>query len=386
MKKLTLGIIALAALPGGALQAQNITGTWQGTLKAGPQELRGVLKIALEDDKYKGTLYSIDQGGQPIPTSSFTRDGPVVKFAITAISGTYEGRLSADGNTIAGTWTQFGMPAPLTLVRATPETAWTIPDPPPPPKTMAKDANPTFEVATIKPSKPEESFSMLVGRRGAPANSLTTTGTSLSDLIKFAYGLHSRQIIGAPAWFESEKYDVVGKPDVEGTPSVDQVKTMMQKLLADRFQLAFHHEKKELSVYAITVANTGIKMTKDENNPNGLPGIQGGGVRGMNVRNATMAEFAEFANLMQAITLDKPVVDQTGLGSARWDFILKWTPDSSQSGFVRAGQNDPPSADSADAPPDLFTAFQQQLGLKLVSTKAPVDVLVIDKVEKPSAN
>jgi len=81
-------------------------------------------------------------------------------------------------------------------------------------------------------------------------------------------------------------------------------------------------------------------------------------------------------------------VDQTGLGSTRYDFTLKWTPDPSQGqiGGPGPGPNPPPAAPDPDAPPDLFTAFQQQLGLKLESTKAPVDVLVIDKVEKPSEN
>ena len=80
------------------------------------------------------------------------------------------------------------------------------------------------------------------------------------------------------------------------------------------------------------------------------------------------------------------MVDQTGLGSAKYDFILKWTPDASQSQLGDPRPNVPLPADNPDAPPDLFTAFQQQLGLKLESTKAPVDVLVIDRVEKPSAN
>ena len=253
------------------------------------------------------------------------------------------------------------------------KTAWAIPDDPPaPPKPMAADANPVFEVATIKPSTPEEGFSILIGRRGAGANSLSTTNTSLSDLIKFAYDLHLRQITGGPAWFETEKYDVTGKPDLEGIPSLAQLRMMVQKLLADRFHLTFHRDKKELSAYAITVAKTGVKVTKDEDDPNGLPLFGGSGVRGLHVRNATLAEFASW---LQAETLDRPVVDQTGLASARYDFILKWTPDASQG-----------LAADPDAPPDLFTAFQEQLGLKLESTKAPVDVLVIDRVDKPSAN
>ena len=105
----------------------------------------------------------------------------------------------------------------------------------------------------------------------------------------------------------------------------------------------------------------------------------------MRVINSTIADFAAFslANIM-----DQPVVDQTGLGDQRWDFILKWTPDAAQ--IAQAGgpppNARPPAPGDADAPPDIFTAFQQQLGLKLESTKAPVDVLVIDRVEKPSEN
>jgi uncharacterized protein (TIGR03435 family) len=376
MNKLILWMIALAALPGSALHAQNITGAWQGTLKAGPQELRIVIKISLEDDKPKAVMYSIDQGGQPISASAFTKDGSIIKMTIGGI-GNYEGRLSADANSIAGTWTQ-GAPLPLNLTRATPETTWTIPEPPPPLKLMAPDATPEFEVATIKPSKPDERTSFLVNRSGM----LNATNTSVSDMIKFAYDLHSRQVKG-PAWIETEKYAITGKPDVQGMPNGKQLKSMVQKLLTDRFQLTFHREKKELSVYAITIAKSGAKIAKSESNSLNLPGF-GGGPRGLQIRNATMGEFAEF---LQARILDQPVVDQTGFGTTRYDFTLKWTPDAAQLAQLGApGLNAQPAVDNPDAPPDLFTAFQQQLGLKLESTKAPVDVLVIDRVEKPSAN
>ena len=109
----------------------------------------------------------------------------------------------------------------------------------------------------------------------------------------------------------------------------------------------------------------------------------GGGPQGLIVRNATIAEFAA---MLQANILELPVVDQTGLGAARWDFTLKWTPDPGQRQLGAPDGNAPPAAADPDAPPDLFAAFLQQLGLKLESTKAPVDVLVIDHVEKPSAN
>src|SRR5262249_33656997 len=320
--------------------------------------------------------YSIDQQSPAITASQISRDGSTLKMTVAAIGGTYEGKLSADGNSITGTFTQ-GAPLPLNLVRATPETAWAIPEPLPPPKTMVADAKPGFEVATIKPARPDGRFSLLVNRSGI----LNTTNTSLSDLIKFAYNVHPRQITGGPAWLESEKYDITGKPDTEGIPNVNQLKMMVQKLLADRFQLTFHREKKELSVYAITVLKTGPKISKNESG-NALPGF-GGPPWNFNVRNATMTEWA---SVLQANILERPVVDQTELGSTRYDFILKWTPDQSQAAQLGPLPPNVAPPPEADAPPDLFTAFQQQLGLKLESTKAPVEVLVIDRVSKPSEN
>jgi uncharacterized protein (TIGR03435 family) len=347
-------MVAFAALLASSLYAQNITGTWQGTLKPGPRDLRIVLKISLEDDKLKAIAYNIDQGGQPIPASAITRDGSTIKMTVAAIGGSYEGRLSADGNSITGTWSQ-GAPLPLNLTRATPETEWTIPAPLPPPTLMPADATPGFEVATIKPSKPEARFSLLVNRSGL----LTTTGTSVSDLIKFAYDVHPRQIARGPAWLETEKFDITAKPDTAGMPNPTQLKAMVQKLLADRFQLGFHREKKELSVYAITVAKNGPKLTKSES-PLNLPGF-GLPPQRFIVRNASLAEVA---SVLQANLVDQPVVDQTGLGSTRYDFTLKFTPDLQQLSRQGAPETDPqPPPGDADAPPDLFTAFQQQVGL-----------------------
>lgn len=375
-------LAVLGALHGSALFAQTLTGTWQGALKV-PQapngELRVVVKISIsEADKLKADFYSIDQQTPAIPTV-VSQSGSAFKMTIAAINGSFEGKISPDEKTITGTWTQ-GAPLPLTLVKATPESAWTIPEPPPPPKMMDAKAKPEFEVATIKPSKPEERFSLTVNRSGM----LNTTASTVFDLLKFAYDLHPRQITGGPAWLESEKYDVSGKPDTAGLPTVGQMKLMIQKLLADRYSLTFHREQKDLSAYAITVTNAGLKITKEETVRLPVPGFGGMPQRGFNVRNATIAEFA---NVMQAQFMDKPVVDQTGLGEQRYNFVLKWTPDPSQRS-IDGGPvpNAPQPAPDADAPPDLFTAFQQQLGLRMQSTKAAVGVLVIDKVEKPSAN
>src|SRR5262249_3411405 len=146
-----------------------------------------------------------------------------------------------------------------------------------------------FEVATIKPSEPGPGGGILVNRSGL----LTTRNTTLAGLIKFAYGLHEKQVIGGQSWMESDRYDITAKPDKEGIPNHEQVTTMMQKLLADRFQLKFHREQKELSVYAITVTRTGAKLTKsDSNSP--LPGI-GGPPQNFSARNATIGEVASLA-------------------------------------------------------------------------------------------
>jgi uncharacterized protein (TIGR03435 family) len=376
MKKFTLWMMALAALQGSALQAQNITGNWQGTLQAGPQKVRILFKIALENDKLKATLYTVDRPSAPIATT-ITRDGSTVKMTIPALNGNYEGKLSGDGNSIAGTWTQ-GAPLALNLARATPETAWTIPEPPPPPVRMAANANPAFEVATIKPSDPAHP-EQIIALRGAE---VITTNVTVHALINLAYWLHPKQLTGGPAWTESDKFDMAGKPDAPGQPNVDLMKVMIQKLLADRFQLKFHFEKRDLSVYAITIAKTGATITRSQDDPKGIPGWNfrrtPSGMT-MSFRNSPLSQFAA---LLQNST-DKPVVDQSGL-SERYDFTLTFTPDPAQAALL--GGPPPPAADNPDAAPDLFTAFQQQLGLKLESTKAPVDVLVIDKVEKPSEN
>jgi len=362
------------------LFAQSLTGTWQGSLiLPNGKELRTVVKVTtIDKDSLKGVFYSIDQSGQGISVASITLQGGTMKMAIPAIGGSYEGKMSADGNSIAGTFTQGPNPLPLNFTRATPGTEWAIPEPPAPVARMKADANPAFDVSTIKPSGPDSRGStILVGRGGG--NLFTTTNTSLKDLIVFAYGLHAKQVSGGPSWIENEHFDVTGKPDQPGLPSVTQLQSMLQKMIVERFQLTFHRENKELSVYAITIAKTGVKLNKSESTGN-LPGF-GFGRGNMSVQNSNMADFAI---VLQSRVVDRPVVDQTSLPD-RYDFQLKWTPDVSQP--PAPGQ--PPAAppvDAADAPPDLFAAFQQQLGLKLEATKAQVPVVVIDKVEKPTEN
>ncbi|HLF98591.1 MAG TPA: TIGR03435 family protein [Methylococcaceae bacterium] len=366
----------LAALSIGVLLAQDMVGTWQGSLKNAKngKELRLVGKISrAANEKLAATFYSIDQGGQPINAGAVTQQGTNIKIDIPAIGGTYEGKLSEDSNALTGTWTQ-GQPAPLNLVRATPETAWAIPEPPPPPKIMAANVDPSFEVATIKPANPERpGLSILVNGTGM----LNTTNTSLKDLMIFAYGVHPGQIQNLPSWAEDEKYDITGKPDHEGVGNDVQIRSMMRKLLAERFSLTFHRENKELSAFTLNVGKDGPKLTVNESGGN-LPGFGGRGPGSIGVRNSTMAQFAGF---LQARIVDRPVVDKTGL-AGKYDFTLTWRPDQ----LGPTPPNAPPPPADIESRPDIFGAMQEQLGLRFQAERTPVEVLVIDKVAKPSDN
>jgi len=370
--KLAMGWVGIALL-GGALYAQDkdISGNWQGTVEMG-RELRMVVKITKDDGKYKGVLYSIDQGSQSIPLTSITVQGSTVSFAIKSLDLAYAGTSNPDGNTISGSMTQHGDAHVLNLTHVTAENTWAIPEPP---KPMPADARPKFDVVTIKPSNPDRPGKVFTSN----GRHMLTVNTNLNDLITFAYGLHVKQIVGAPEWFATDKFDIDGVPDVEGEPSSAQFKMLFQSLLAERFGLKFHHDQKELSVYALTVAKSGPKLTETTHRPEDPSNFGFRKPGELKVSNATMRDFCDG---MQGSVMDKPVVDHTGL-TKRYDFLLSWTPDESQF----AGRFPvPPASDDPNAPPSLYTALQEQLGLKLEATKAAADVIVIDHVEKPSAN
>jgi uncharacterized protein (TIGR03435 family) len=234
---------------------------------------------------------------------------------------------------------------------------------------MAADANPTFEVATIKPTRPDEHGP----RYDFRSRRFSVIHASLSDLLKFSYGLQQSQIAKTQDWVDSESYDISAEADGEGDPSIKQWQSMVGKLMADRFQLKFHYEKREQSVYVLSVVKSGPKLTKSQSDANTPAGF-GFGFGPAGHCGATNATMADIAHMMGLGVLNRPVVDQTGL-TGRFDLRLTWTPDGPA-----------PATESADAPPDFFTAIQEQLGLKLVSARAPVDVLVIDHDERPSAN
>ncbi len=377
MKRMLLWMVGLTLMFGAfarPLQAQekDIAGNWQGTLEAG-KGLRTLIKISKDDGKLKAVMYSIDQGGQPIPVTSISLQGSSFNFEIKPLDVTYAGTLNPDGKAIAGNATQNGQTHVLNLEHVTAENSWPIPEPP---KAMAADAVPKFDVITIKPADPNRQGKGFTVR----GRHVMTFNTNVNDLITFAYSLHAKQLINAPAWFATERFDLDGVPDVEGRPSAQQMRILIQSALTDRFKLTFHHDKKELSVYALEIGKGGPKLTETINKPSDARNFLFRKLGALMVSNSTMQDFC---NGMQGAVMDKPVVDHTGL-TARYDFTLNWTPDESQ--FEAMGGFKPPTADDPNAPPALSTAMQEQLGLKFEATKAPADVFVIDHVEKPSAN
>jgi uncharacterized protein (TIGR03435 family) len=232
---------------------------------------------------------------------------------------------------------------------------------------MAADAHPSFEVATIKPANPNE----LKGNFFIGGHRIVIENQSVNSLMSVAYAIHQKQIVDGPAWFDTRKYDIVGQADVEGVANLRQIQEMLQKLLESRFNLKFHREKRELAIYAITVAKGGPRLAKSPDTSISLPTQTGSGSGDQQVRKFTNNSMSDFALGMQAF-LERPVVDKTGL-AGRYNFILKWTPDES-------------NTNAPDAAPGIFTAMQEQLGLKLEPAKGPADVLVIDHVEEPSEN
>jgi uncharacterized protein (TIGR03435 family) len=349
--------------------AQDIAGIWQCTLHAG-LDLRGVFQISkAAGGGYKGVFYAIDQAETPFPVTGITLDGGNVKISLTDMGAVFEGKLSPDGMSIAGTLNQLSFTHPLTLNRATPETAWKIPKQEEP---MAADADPSFVNATFKPSNPEDPSRGLAVQFGH----LAVANITLSDLFSLAYAINPKQIIGAPDWIHTDKFDIAAQVNAKGRPNDRQLQSMVRKLLADRFHLSLHRDTRELVVYALSTAGSGPKLARSTADPKQSPSLLFQDLGKLKVINGSMQDLV---NVMQFGVLDRPVVDRTAI-KGRYDFTLNWTPDDSQ--FPGSGVTIPHLA-GASAPPPLSTAIQEQIGLKLEATRAPIEALVIDHVEKP---
>ena len=248
---------------------------------------------------------------------------------------------------------------------------------------MPPSADPAFEVSTIKPANPDDPGKDF----GFEGRIFHARNYNVEDLIALGFGLHANQIVNEPRWFATALYDIDGIPDVAGLPSQQQKFLMIQKLLVDRFQLTFHYEKRELPIYAITVAKDGPRLNPSTATADDPERFQWQGrLADLKVTNMTVSEFAVW---FQKTVTDKPLVDRTGL-TGRYTFALIWTPGESEfPQFRRTGGFHPSPSDGlndAKSAPDLYRAFEEQLGLKLESTKAPVNIMVIDHAERPSPN
>lgn len=235
-------------------------------------------------------------------------------------------------------------------------------------KPMAKNADPSFEVAVIKPSDPNDKNQAF----GLEGHRIHIENNSMIGILCFAYSIQKSQIVNAPAWFDEQRWDIDGVPDVEGKPSWDQYRHMVQKLLTARFGLKMHPDRRELSVYTLTVAKSGPRLAKSTRDPDANSDSSGHGIGTGQYMKFTNVSMADFAHVVQMMGLDKPVVDQTNI-PGRFDFELTWTPDA-----IRATE--------PNAPPTLFTAVQEQLGLKLEAARTPTDVFVIDAATRPTRN
>jgi uncharacterized protein (TIGR03435 family) len=264
-----------------------------------------------------------------------------------------------------------------------------IPPTTPPGQTgkIMSDTDPSFEVATIKPNS---SGAKRMRRLAIRGREFITRASSLGDLISFAYEVPRTQIVNSPGWLEEDRFDIVAVPEQTGEPDIAQVRLMLRKLLANRFKLTFHREKRNLSAEVLTVRKGGPKLTRTQSDGN-LPGIStqpGPSGLTLSVTNATLEDFTGF---LQNEVLDRPVIDKTGI-QGRYDFQCTFTTDDSQfEGHApklrgqEIGTNTQ-TADPNNAAPSLYEALQEQLGLRLSTEKTMVDVIAIDRVEKPSEN
>jgi uncharacterized protein (TIGR03435 family) len=262
--------------------------------------------------------------------------------------------------------------------------------------------NALFEAASIKPQAPS-SDGLIRTMVQYPANGrLTAAGATVKSLICVAYGLSDFQVLGGPDWIEEDRYDVQASPGSALEEQLQKMKSeestlvkrqMLQALLADRFKLTFHHDTKELPIYALVVAKGGFKLHEskpDDANPDPANESLHPTKKGMVRMSFQSTAFEMTATGMSmdglarqlASQLGSTVQNQTGLKGI-YDFTLHFTPDDARMDASGSGAN---AALADNGGTSIFAAVQDQLGLKLESKKGPVDVVVVDHVDKPSDN
>jgi uncharacterized protein (TIGR03435 family) len=229
--------------------------------------------------------------------------------------------------------------------------------------------SPAFEVASVKSSAPGEQTTM----RRDPGR-LDITNMTLKAMVRNAYDVKDMQISGGPPWFDSDHWDISAQAGREVTD--DERRKMLQSLLTDRFKLAIRRETRELPVYALVVGKNGSKLTPNTDGQPERVGLQiGSGRLAMIGLDVTLPAIADA--LFNHV--GRMVIDRTGI-EGKFDFRLRWAPDALNMPLVNGSKMEPGEG------PSIFTAVQEQLGLKLESTKGPVEILVIERAEKASEN
>jgi uncharacterized protein (TIGR03435 family) len=230
-------------------------------------------------------------------------------------------------------------------------------------------------VSSVKPSPPGDTRPPLVGY---PAGRLTTVNASLLFLIRFAYDLRDDQVLNAPGWIASTAYDIEAKarddvPFPSGPEGNRQIRLMTQALLGQRFKFAARHETRQEPVYRLTIAKGGVKINATQDKPGPIT-IRTGRLTGESVTIPILIKLL-------AGPAGRPIIDETGL-TARYNFDLKYSPELTSGGAAPGPEATPPDPNA----PSIFTAVPEQLGLRLDPSRGPVEVLVIEHVEKPSEN
>jgi uncharacterized protein (TIGR03435 family) len=242
---------------------------------------------------------------------------------------------------------------------------------------QAPPTDPAFDVATIKPVDSTPQSPRYIVMKGP--HRFVEKDYTLKLLIAAAYNLNPKAVSGGPSWIETDHFDILALTPGETQPSHDQQMAMLRTLLTERFKLAWHHEPKVFSIYALEVAKGGSKLKPSAAPATDQPALISTVYPQRIVMPARNASMADFVSVLQRAILDRPVVDKTGL-AGRYDFDLEWAPDESQfGGDVGVAPSDAPI-------PPFFTALQQQLGLRLEATRGPIETIVVDHAERPSAN
>ena len=340
-------ILVLVVLAAGCGVAADLTGRWSGSYYAGP------IYLVLKQTGSTITGTAGPSAGQQM----LKFEGQVEGDRVTLKAGPIQMDVRLDGDDLKGELTDPGETSPVTLTRV--EALGR--------RAAAPTAATPFEIATIKPNK-TGGINTVTGRGGQIRPSkgqIAMENVTLFKALGFAYriGEDKDYAITGPDWLKTERYDIVGK--IPPGTTFEQMLGMLQATLAQRFKMSVHHETKELPIYAMVPARGGVKLQE-------VDVVHGAFRMGPGAIKADGIALAAFADRLSQV-LDRPVIDMTGLAGI-FTFSLEFAPDRPLTA--------PGDESASPTAPSLFTAMQQQLGLRLEARRGPVEVLVVDRADR----